>query len=67
MFKDFHYQTRTSWSCERRVTGMAEYMARGEKPRFIVTTLAADELDGRLLGQSERLNSLAAIVASLES
>ena len=29
--------------------------------------LAADELDGRLLGQSERLNSLAAIVASLES
>ena len=45
LFKDFHYQTRTSWSCERRVIGKAEHLAKGENPRFVVTTLAAEEWD----------------------
>ena len=41
-FKDFRYQTRKSWSCERRVIGKAEYLERGENPRFVVTSLSTD-------------------------
>lgn len=43
VFKDFRYQTRSSWSCERRVVGKAEYMAKGENPRFVVTTLSTKD------------------------
>jgi hypothetical protein len=39
VFKDFRYRTRHSWSCERRVVGKAEYLAKGENPRFIVTSI----------------------------
>jgi hypothetical protein len=49
VFKDFRYQTRKSWSCERRVIGKAEYMAKGENPRFVVTSLSAEALDARAL------------------
>jgi hypothetical protein len=38
-FGDFVYRTRKSWSCTRRVIGKAEYLAKGENPRFIVTNL----------------------------
>ena len=48
-FKDFRYQTRDSWSCERRVVGKAEYLAKGENPRFIVTSLAPEEWEARAL------------------
>jgi hypothetical protein len=47
VFKDFRYRTRTSWSCERRVIGKAEYLAKGENPRFVVTSLPANALDAR--------------------
>ncbi len=40
VFKDFRYRTRKSWSCERRVIGKAEYLAKGKNPRFIVTSLS---------------------------
>jgi hypothetical protein len=33
VFKDFRYRTRRSWSCERRVVGKAEYLAKGGKTR----------------------------------
>lgn len=39
LFKDFRYQTLKSWSKERRVIGKAEYLDKGENPRFIVTSL----------------------------
>ena len=39
VFKDFRYRTRHSWSCERRVVGKAEYLAKGDNPRFIVTSI----------------------------
>lgn len=39
VFKDFQYKTKNSWSKERRVIGKAEYLERGENPRFIVTSL----------------------------
>jgi hypothetical protein len=42
VFKDFPYRTRKSWSCERRVVGKAEHLAKGANPRFVVTSLAAE-------------------------
>jgi len=49
VFRDFRYQTRKSWSCERRVVGKAEYLAKGENPRFIVTSLSSGDWDARAL------------------
>jgi hypothetical protein len=49
VFKDFTYQTRKSWSRERRVVGKAEHLPKGSNPRFIVTSLPVEELDGRKL------------------
>ena len=49
VFKDFRYQTLESWSCERRVVGKAEYLAKGENPRFIVSSLSIEEQEGRLV------------------
>jgi len=49
VFKDFRYQTRESWSRERRVVGKAEYLAKGENPRFIVTSIASEEKGAREL------------------
>lgn len=49
VFKDFRYRTRKSWSCERRVIGKAEYLAKGENPRFVVTSLSIEAWDARAL------------------
>jgi len=49
VFKDFRYRTRKSWSCERRVVGKAEYLAKGENPRFIVTSISSEEKEAREL------------------
>lgn len=49
VFKDFRYRTRTRGSCERRVTGKAEHLAKGEEPRFVVTTLSTEDGDARSL------------------
>jgi len=48
-FADFEYRTRKSWSCERRVVGKAEYLAKGANPRFVVTSLASEQKDARTL------------------
>ena len=40
-FGDFRYRTRTSWARRRRVVAQAEYLAKGENPRFVVTSLTA--------------------------
>ena len=47
VFKEFTYRTRKSWSRSRRVVGKAEHLAKGSNPRFVVTSLAAEELDAR--------------------
>jgi len=49
VFKDFRYRTRKSWSCERRVVGKAEYLAKGANPRFVVTSISSEEKDARAL------------------
>lgn len=41
VFKDFVYQTRKSWSRQRRVIGKAEHLAMGANPRFLVTSLSS--------------------------
>ena len=42
-FQDFLYQTRESWSQPRRVVGKAEHLEKGSNPRFVVTSLSAEE------------------------
>jgi hypothetical protein len=39
VFHEFEYQTRESWSRARRVVAKAEYLEKGENPRFLVTSL----------------------------
>jgi hypothetical protein len=52
-FADFPWSTRDSWSRSRRVVAKAEWMpGRGERsanPRFVVTSLAASEIDAQTL------------------
>ena len=49
VFRDFRYQTLKSWSCERRVVGKAEYLSKGENPRFIVSSINQEACDTRRL------------------
>ena len=53
VFKDFTYQTLDSWSRPRRVVGKAEYLAKGENPRFVVTTLTAEQVAAQPLYEQE--------------
>jgi len=39
----FRYKTLDSWSHSRRVVGKAEQLEKGSNPRFVVTTLSAEE------------------------
>jgi len=48
-FVDFRYQTLDSWSRERRVVGKAEYMEKGENPRFVVTSLSRERMGAQSL------------------
>jgi len=49
VFKDFSYQTKKSWIRSRRVVGKAEHLAKGANPRFVVTSISAEETDARKL------------------
>jgi hypothetical protein len=42
VFAGFHYRTRKSWSSQRRVTAKAEWLDKGENPRFVVTSLSPE-------------------------
>mgnify|MGYP001821238793 CR=1 FL=1 len=53
LFKDFPYQTRKSWSRPRRVIGKAEHLRKGANPRFVVTSIASEEIDARELYEDE--------------
>ena len=39
-FREFRYRTRKSWSRARRVVAKAEWLAKGDNPRFAVTSLS---------------------------
>jgi hypothetical protein len=49
VFKDFAWSTLDSWSRSRRVIGKAEWTRGEANPRFIVTSLPADVIDGARL------------------
>ena len=48
-FQEFVYQTRESWSRARRVVAKAEHLAKGENPRFVVTSLGREEWPAQAL------------------
>jgi hypothetical protein len=43
VFAEFRYETHKSWSRPRRVVAKAEYLDKGENPRFVVTSLTPEE------------------------
>ena len=43
VFAEFSYRTRKSWSCTRRVIAKAEFLEKGENPRFVVTSLETSD------------------------
>ena len=49
LFKEFVYQTRTSWNRARRVVAKAEHLEKGENPRFVVTSLGAQQWTAQAL------------------
>jgi len=49
VFKDFAWSTLDSWSRKRRVIAKAEWTRGEANPRFIVTSLPADVIDGARL------------------
>jgi Transposase DDE domain group 1 len=49
VFKDFRYRTRDSWTRERRVVGKAEHLDKGANPRFVVSSIAPEQMDARAL------------------
>jgi len=49
VFADFPYRTRKSWSRSRRVVAKAEYLEKGENPRFVVTSLPAESWEAASL------------------
>jgi DDE family transposase len=48
-FKDFLWTTRDSWSRRRRVVAKAEHTQDDTNPRFVVTSLKAEEAGARYL------------------
>jgi hypothetical protein len=53
VFRECQYQTRDSWSRARRVVGKAEYLKAGPNPRFIVTSLTAEQREMRPLYEQD--------------
>jgi Transposase DDE domain group 1 len=49
IFKELRYQTRKSWSRERRVVAKAEHLPKGSNPRFIVTSLTSKAVEAQEL------------------
>jgi hypothetical protein len=48
-FADLAWRTRDSWSRPRRVVAKAEHLPQGANPRFVVTSLPADQIAARPL------------------
>jgi hypothetical protein len=49
VFHEGRYQTRETWSRERRVVGKAEYLDKGANPRFVVTSVLTERCEARAL------------------
>jgi hypothetical protein len=44
VFTEFFYATQHTWSCQRRVIAKAEHLDKGANPRFVVTSLSAEQM-----------------------
>jgi hypothetical protein len=44
VFSEFMYSTKDTWSRERRVIAKAEHLDKGANPRFVVTSLSAEQM-----------------------
>jgi hypothetical protein len=49
VFAEFRYRTRKSWHAERRVVAKAEHLDKGANPRFVVSSLSAEQMEARAL------------------
>lgn len=49
VFKDFRYETRESWTRERRVVAKAEHLDKGANPRFVVTSIEPEQIEAQSL------------------
>jgi hypothetical protein len=49
VFTEFSYRTRKSWKRERRVVAKAEHLDKGANPRFVVTSLSAEQYAAQAL------------------
>src|SRR5512142_1716772 len=53
IFAELCYQTLETWSRERRVVAKAEHLAKGANPRFVVTSLSAEDRPARPLYEED--------------
>jgi hypothetical protein len=53
VFTEFFYATEKTWSCERRVIAKAEHITKGANPRFVVTSLSAQQMPAQELYEKE--------------
>jgi Transposase DDE domain group 1 len=49
LFRELRYQTRETWTRERRVVGKAEHLSKGANARFVVTSLTSQDRQARAL------------------
>ena len=49
LFRELRYQTRETWTRERRVAGQAEHLDKGANPRFVGTSLTSERWEARAL------------------
>ena len=53
VFTEFFYATEKTWSRERRVIAKAEHLDKGANPRFVVTSLPAEQMAAQELYEKE--------------
>jgi len=53
VFTEFEYRTQKSWSRARRVVAKAEHLEKGSNPRFVVSSIPAEQFDARTLYEQE--------------
>jgi hypothetical protein len=49
VFSEFFYATEKTWSRQRRVIAKAEHLDKGANPRFVVTSLSAEQMPAQEL------------------
>jgi hypothetical protein len=53
VFAELRYETRKSWSRERRIVAKAEHLDKGANPRFVVTSLDLQQYPAKDLYEKE--------------